>query len=264
MSVSAVQSDAAITQAISRAAERAGVDFDYLLNTAARESGMDPRAQAPTSSAAGLFQFIEQTWLGMVKTHGAKHGMAAEAAQIERSDNGRFRVADDNIRQQILDLRFEPRAASAMAAEYAGEASRFLQARLGRAPNSGELYMAHFLGPQGAAELIGAAEKTPQASAAEQFPAAARANRAIFYEKGEPVSLAGLIGKLSKLGGGDASANAAASPAPPPAAFEGETAERYAESYVLPPARPGRVLSPSVIEALASLEAPERAKKKSG
>ncbi len=98
MTVNAPGASQDLTQLISRAAQKTGADFDYLLNTAARESGFDPRAKAPTSSASGLFQFIDQTWLGMVKQHGAKHGMAAEAAKIEVGANGRYRVTDPAAR----------------------------------------------------------------------------------------------------------------------------------------------------------------------
>ena len=52
---------------IRQAARETGADFEYLAQTAARESNFDPQAQARTSSAAGMFQFIEQTWLGMMR-----------------------------------------------------------------------------------------------------------------------------------------------------------------------------------------------------
>ena len=53
-------------QAIRQAASETGTDFDYLWRTAKRESGLDPSARASTSSATGLFQFTNQTWLSMV------------------------------------------------------------------------------------------------------------------------------------------------------------------------------------------------------
>src|SRR3546814_4025047 len=75
--------------AIFRAAQATGVDFDYLLGQAKIESGLNPTAKARTSSATGLFQFIEQTWLGTVKEHGAKHGLGWAADDIQRGSNGR-------------------------------------------------------------------------------------------------------------------------------------------------------------------------------
>ena len=59
--INPVQS-ANVQSAIARAATRTGVDFDYLLAQAKLESGLDPSAKAGTSSATGLYQFIDSTW----------------------------------------------------------------------------------------------------------------------------------------------------------------------------------------------------------
>ena len=61
--------------------------------------------------------------------------------------------------------------------------ARHLTNKLGRAPTDGELYIAHFMGANGAARLIGMAEANPGATAAHSFPAAARSNRSIFFDK---------------------------------------------------------------------------------
>ena len=73
-----------VEAAIQRASKATGVDFSFLMKTAGRESGMNPRAQAGSSSAAGLFQFVDQTWLQTLKQHGAKHGYARYADLITR------------------------------------------------------------------------------------------------------------------------------------------------------------------------------------
>ena len=52
---------------LNAAGDRSGVDFDYLLQTAMRESSLNPTAKAQTSSATGLFQFLESTWLQVMK-----------------------------------------------------------------------------------------------------------------------------------------------------------------------------------------------------
>jgi len=101
---------------IQDASASTGVDFSYLMAQANRESSFDPAAQAKSSSAAGLYQFIEQTWLGVFKAHGAEYGQEALAEQITRRDDGRFVVADKATRQQILDLRRDPAFAAARAA----------------------------------------------------------------------------------------------------------------------------------------------------
>lgn len=174
---------ATVAFAIERASARTGVDFDYLMKTAVRESSLNPSAKAGTSSATGLFQFIDQTWLGMVKEHGAEHGLGHYAEQISRTKGGRYVVADRQIRREILALRYDAEISATMAGEFTRDSAFRLRAELGREPTGGELYAAHFLGPGGALELIKAARRG-EASAASVFPDAARANRSIFYSKG--------------------------------------------------------------------------------
>jgi hypothetical protein len=171
--------DAATAGALKRAAEATGVGFDYLYKVALRESALNPRARAATSSAAGLFQFIEETWLAAVKKYGAAHGLAAEAAAIARTPGGRHVVADPGQRRRILDLRFDAGAAAALAGELARENKTALEAALGRAIDAAELYAAHFLGAAGARKLLSAGAGE---SAAALLPAAARANAPVFYD----------------------------------------------------------------------------------
>lgn len=172
-----------VMSALRRAASETGTDFGYLLSTAMRESNLNPTAKAGTSSATGLFQFIEQTWLGTVKAHGAEHGLKAYSDAIEVGNDGRYRVADGAMRQEILSLRKDPATAALMAGEMTSETRGDMEAALGRGVSAGELYVAHFLGPKAAIKMIKAAEATPGASAADMFPQAAGANRCIFYDR---------------------------------------------------------------------------------
>jgi hypothetical protein len=190
-----------VEAAIQRASNATGVDFTFLMGTAGRESGMNPRAKASTSSAAGLFQFVEQTWLSTLKQHGAKYGYARYAELISRGADGKFHVAGGDARKAVMDLRMDPHAASLMAGELASDHAAYLRGRTGRAPTSGELYAAHFLGPKGSARLIEAVEKQPGASAASLFPDAASANRAIFYRNGRAATVAEVYANLTRTGG---------------------------------------------------------------
>ena len=183
MGIRAIPSSGGVEAAIRRASTNVGVDYDFLVKTARRESAMNPSAKAPTSSAAGLFQFIEQTWLGTVKQHGAQHGYGQYADLIHRGSDGRWRV-EGSARNVVLDLRFDPHAASAMAAELTASNAAYLRGRTGKEPGAGDLYAAHFLGPAGAASLMSAMDRNPGGSAAALFPEAARANRSIFYKNG--------------------------------------------------------------------------------
>jgi hypothetical protein len=198
-----------VTAAIQLASARTGVRFDYLFNQARVESSLNPDAHARTSSATGLFQFIEQTWLGMVKQHGAAHGLGAEAEAIQRGRNGHYYVADPAMRRQILDLRRQPEASSAMAAEFASDNGRYIERRLGRPAEPVDLYLAHFLGAGGAARFLRAHDSNPAGAAAAMLPAAARANRAVFYNRdGSTRSFAEIRAHFAERMGGGGSAGA--------------------------------------------------------
>jgi hypothetical protein len=172
------------TQAISVAANRTGVDFDYLMNQARVESGFRADAKAATSSASGLFQFTRQTWLATMKEHGAAHGYGWAAEAINADDDGSYSVADPAVRQRILALRNQPEIASLMAAEFAADNRDRLATSLGREPEPVDLYLAHFLGVGGAGKFLKAWQADPDQPAAPLFPAAAGANPAIFYGQG--------------------------------------------------------------------------------
>src|SRR3954463_6335191 len=173
-----------VEAAIQRASQATGVDFSFLMKTAGRESGMNPGAKAHTSSAAGLFQFVEQTWLSTLKQHGSKYGYARYAELISKGSDGHYRVSGEEARKAVMDLRLDPHASSLMAGELASDHAAYLKGRVGRSPTAGELYAAHFLGPQGSVKLIEAKQSTPGAAAAQLFPDAARANHGIFFAEG--------------------------------------------------------------------------------
>lgn len=145
----------------------------YLERLAQIESGGDPSVVARTSSATGLYQFTNGTWLDVIRRHGAEIGLERVAAKID----------DPSRRAAILQLRTDPEIASRAAAALTSENFNALEASLGRDPTEGELYAAHFLGLRGAQRLIQVAERGV-ANAAEVFPEAARANRPIFYANG--------------------------------------------------------------------------------
>lgn len=172
-----------VANAIASASRRTGVDFAYLMGQAKIESAMNPNAKASGSTATGLYQFLDQSWLAVVNNHGSEHGLGWAADAIKQGANGRYYVADPAVRQQILDLRKHPETASVMAAEFAADNKSYLESRTGRPAESVDLYLAHFLGAGGAAKFLNAAADNPNASGAALFPAAARANRSIFYDR---------------------------------------------------------------------------------
>lgn len=184
-----------VRAAIARASQATGVDFDYLLAQAKIESSLNPQAKAGTSSAAGLYQFTNGTWLQTLDRHGTRHGLDWAAGAI---DGGRV---DPQMRAQIMAMRFDPSASALMAAELANDNKQALVGVLGREPDAAELYMAHFLGADGAAKFLSALQNDPSQSAAAILPKAAAANHGIFYDGNGPRSVSGVMelmrGKVS-------------------------------------------------------------------
>ncbi len=172
-----------VTGAIRQASAATGTSFSYLLATAQVESGLNPQAGASTSSARGLFQFVEQTWLGTIKQSGAALGYGRYAAAITQTGSGHYVVKDPVMRREILKLRNDPTANAVMAGAFTQANAAYLTQKLGRPPSEGELYIAHFLGAGGAARLIGLAASNPNAKATDFFANAAQANPSIFFDK---------------------------------------------------------------------------------
>lgn len=172
-----------IANSIKQAASSTGTSFEYLLTTAKMESNFNPQAGASTSSAHGLYQFIDQTWLGTVKEAGSQLGYGQYADAITKNSDGSYSVSDPTARSAIMKLRDDPTAASSMAAALTQSNSFKLTGQIGRRPTDAELYMAHFMGVGGASKLISSAEDSPSANAAAMFPKAAAANQSIFYDK---------------------------------------------------------------------------------
>lgn len=205
--------------ALRAAARETGVSFEYLLRTARRESNFKADARASTSSARGLFQFIEQSWLRLMREEGERFGLAEQAAAI-RSDGRGHIVAEPSMRADILALRDDPQIAARMAGVMAARNAVSLKARLGRAPSDGELYVAHFMGASAAARLIRLFETQPDQAAAPEFARAANANRAIFYDRSGRARSVGAVyaalvkGFSAEPASGDAAAVAAGSARP--------------------------------------------------
>jgi hypothetical protein len=182
-----------VRNSIARAAAATGVDFKYLLAQAKLESSLDPGARAATSSAAGLYQFTGSTWLQTLDRHGAAHGLDWADAAIKGG-----RVRDPAMREPIMDLRYDPDASALMAAELANDNRAALTDTLGREPDPSELYLAHFLGADGASRFLTALAADPAQSAAALMPQAAAANRGIFFAGTAPRS-AGAVMELMRV-----------------------------------------------------------------
>ena len=187
-----------ISGAIRDAARATGASFEYLLTAARMESNLNPAAQATSSSATGLYQFIDQTWLATLKSAGPAHGYKEYADAITVGADGRYEVPDPNMRAAIMRLRNDPAVSATMAGAFTQTNAAQLSSALGRQPSEGELYIAHFLGPDGAVKLINAVSGQPNANAVQMFPQAAAANPSIFLNKsGQPRSVSEVYAALT-------------------------------------------------------------------
>ena len=148
-------------------------------------------------------------------------------------------VADPSMRGTIMALRYDPDASALMAGALAQDNRAALTPVLGRDPEPAELYLAHFLGAAGAGKFLSAMSSDPTAAAASLLPAAAAANRSIFYAPGgAPRSLGGVMDLIrDKLG--NAMGDQPDSPYPTSAAGSFAMAQTgWQASATRPPAAP--------------------------
>jgi hypothetical protein len=182
-----------LVQSVLRAAHVTGVDPVYLMTLADVESSLSPGAKASTSSAEGLFQFIDRTWLETVHAHAAEHGFAAVAEAITMVDGDPV-IADEKARAWVMSLRRDPYFSALMACELISDIQRELQSDGERELAESELYIAHFLGAGNAVRFLRALDEAPNVAASKLFPKAAKANLGLFTElkgrKRRPVSVA--------------------------------------------------------------------------
>lgn len=117
-----------LSEKIRAAAQSKGIDPELALSIARAESALNPAAKAKTSSAAGLFQVVDDTW----KQYGGRPGKKLDA--------------DENIR---------------VGTDIIADNAKYLQTVLGRAPKPAEVYAAHYFGPTKAKAVLAASPDTP-------------------------------------------------------------------------------------------------------
>lgn len=170
-----------LVQTIVKAAQAVQTDPVLLMAVADKESSFITAVQAKTSSATGLYQFIERTWLGVVRDFGAKYGLAQEASLVTNDANDKPVILDQAERARVLDMRRDPYLSALMAGEMLKRDAARISQRIGRELTLGEVYLAHFLGPDDAGDFLDKVVNKPAAAAAVLLPGPARANRSIFF-----------------------------------------------------------------------------------
>lgn len=129
-----------VQSAIQMAAQKTGVDPMLLATMASQESSFNPTAKASTSSATGLFQFTDSTWMDTIKKNGSKYGI--DTTNMSKA--------------AILNLRNDPNISALMGAELL----KANQAATG-SNSAGGAYLAHFLGAGAASKVLNANPNTP-------------------------------------------------------------------------------------------------------
>ena len=245
-----------VLASIQKASANTGVDFSYLMAQASRESSFDPSAKASTSSATGLYQFVEQTWLGTFKEHAAEYGYGDLANAITKRSDGHFTVADPAARKQILDLRKDPTMNAAMAAELASDNKTKMEAALGRPATATDLHLAHFLGLSGALRFIRKLDSDPSTTGAAMFPRAAAANSSVFYdESGNARTVAEIYNRMSTSITSDQQtfASLATTPANGTSTASTTAVASAGDTPLQGFSNPGSILSPLLLVTIAAL-----------
>lgn len=153
------------------ASKMVGVDPGLMATMAALESNFQGRVKAGTSSATGLYQFIDGTWKAMLAKYGPKYGLDPNTPATD------------------------PRANALIGAEYIRENTEKLKQGLGREPTDTDIYLAHFLGPAGALKLL---SSKGDANAATIMPKAAGANKSIFFADGRPRTVSQVYAEIDR------------------------------------------------------------------
>lgn len=177
-----------VAKAIVQAARDADFPADYLMAIAEKESSFDCDADSDTSTALGCFQYIEQSWLSVIRRHGADFGLGDVARKIVDRKGRRgavyLDIDDKELKEEVLDLRRDPYLSAVLTASDLQEARRNIEARLDIVMGDESLYLPHFVGEDAARTVLAAQTKRPQTSAKRILPTAARYNRAMFHGKG--------------------------------------------------------------------------------
>ena len=150
----------AVGPTVIAAAKKVGVNVQNALSTVAIESAFRPWASAqPSSSAGGLYQFIDSTWKTMLDTYGKKYGFGPGTS------------------------KFDPVASALLGSEFMKMNENAVR-KIKPDPNPVDIYFAHFFGTGGVKQFLSNLKANPDAPAADVMQKAAAANRPAFYANG--------------------------------------------------------------------------------
>ena len=135
-----------------------GVNIDTVVDQIIKvESNGDPNLKNKRSSATGLGQFLDETWLLLMRAH--------------RPD-----LVSERTEAEVLDLRRDPNVAREITARFTERNANVLKRR-GLPVTPGTLYLAHFAGAAGAVAVLSALEEADAASIMASADATGRTKR---------------------------------------------------------------------------------------
>ncbi|WP_050808159.1 transglycosylase SLT domain-containing protein [Asticcacaulis biprosthecium] len=178
-----LRSPGGLVALVAREGFEAGMDPRYLVRLAQRESNFDPFAGAQTSTAFGLFQFTENTWLCSLKEFGPALGVSGAEA-IWRNRRGVCETSTRGERARLLALRSDASLSTKVAAAFSLKNYRVLSSEFGRRPSASELYMLHFFGQDAGLRFLEGYALRPYLPASLLVPDAAASNGRIFFTSG--------------------------------------------------------------------------------
>ena len=160
----------AIKGMIADVSKTTGVDTGMLNTFAVVESSMNPNAKASTSSAKGMYQFLDGTWKDTVSKFGGKYGLTLQNSSPMNVQDS-TQMVSELIKSNVSTLKgVKPKV------------------------NVVDAYLAHFLGAGGAKKFLAA---DGNAIAAQVLPDAAKANVPIFYKNGKALTISEVYSEIN-------------------------------------------------------------------
>lgn len=153
---------------------------------------------AAREQAGGPYRLSEQIWLGALEAGVGGDILEDYRPSIFLTSSGRYYVPAEAHRTKILELRREPAIAALVTLGLARRNAALLAPRLGRTVTAGDLYVAHVLGADTAATLLSAAERTPALAASTVLPDLVSAGPGLGGKDGKPLSVSGLVKRLTR------------------------------------------------------------------
>ena len=182
--------DGAVISNLYKASIKSGVDFELLLVKAILESDLGRFKEARHSSARGVFQYIEPTWLVLIKRYGKQIGYPEYARAVsvsKRSGIPYFKGPAKYLRPEILALRYDPEASALIKAYQIKEETDVIRSfKRSKKVTATDHYIAHMMGLALAKELYDLKYKNSVIAVARlnkpEMREAAKLNRLFFYD----------------------------------------------------------------------------------